>query len=624
MRSQKKCWEILVSILGLMGLAFGQSHTPGPSKEDILQRWMTALGGEQRLTAVHVVYVKSHFVMGGLEGSYEQWDSDRGQHRDSINIPGAFQQDEVFDGQKGWVRDLSGTVHEISGSDLEDKITLAYQANFSWLLPGRMAGEVEFAGEDASHQFYVFKIAPRHGKPYTIFLDQQTFLPAREEQREGHATQVQYFSEWREVQGIKFPGRVRQSTGDPKYDGVMSLAQVEINPTLDTRLFAMPAETAAKARFTSGKDFAEFPFKLYGVDAMVPVRVNGKGPSWFIFDTGADVSAVVTERAKQLGFQSKGSIEGQGGGGSADVGIIPDVTLELPGVEIPTKILAEFPESGLSAIAGQPFQGVIGYDVISRFVVRLDYANKTIALYDPDKFHYSGSGAALPITFKNGNNLTVPGTINVPGRGPLNLVLTIDTGSSGSVDLNAPFVESNHLLQAIGKTIEGSSYGLGGRSTHLIGRLPSLQIGPYKINEPIVEMSRDTKGTEANPDRQGNVGGQVLSRFTIFLDYAHRQMILEPNEHLNDPFEYDMSGMRLVSNPPVFDKVIVDQLRADSPSEKAGMKKGDVIISVNGVPTSKYTLYEVKAMLRREGTVHLTVQREGKLRDVALVLRRAI
>lgn len=623
MRSPKLHRRFFVSIFILTTLAGAQTTAPSLSKDEILERCITALGGRERLSAVASAHTKSSLSMGGLKGTYEQWDTGRGQYRDSANVPGVFQQDQVFDGHKGWVRDLSGTVHELSGSDLEDVVTDAYQATFSWLLPGRMPGRVNFTGEDPSHALYVFNIAPAQGKSYTIFLDKQTFLPAREEQRENDKIQVQYFSDWREVQGIRFPGHIRQSTGDPKYDVLFSLEQVEINPTLNARLFEMPADNSAKVRFTSGKDFAEFPVKLYVFDLMVPVRINGKGPSWFIFDTGADSSALVKDRARELGIESKGSIEGVGAGGSADVGLIPDVTLQLPGVEIPTKTLVEFPDPGLSAIAGQRFEGVIGYDVISRFVVRLDYQNKMMTLYDPATFHYEGTGAAIPIAFRNGNNLNVPGKIELPGRAPINVLFTIDTGSSGSIDLNTPFVDNNHLLDAVGKTIPGSSYGLGGRSARLVGRLASVQIGPYKIAQPIAEFSRDTKGTEANPDRDANVGGQILSRFTIYLDYPHNRMILEPNAHLNDPFEYDMSGLRLISPPP-FDHVIVNEVRPDGPAAHAGMQKGDVIISINGVPTSQHTLSDVKQFLRREGTVTLQLRRNDKPLEVTFALKRII
>lgn len=621
---RKSGWGFVVFFFLLAALACAQSGTDQLSKDEILRRWAAALGGQEKLAAIHVLHVKSKLATGGLKGAYEEWDSERGQHRDVTDIPGAFSQDEIYDGQKGWVRELSGKVHELSGSDLEDQVTSAYQGSFSWLVPGRMPGEVEFMGEDPSHATYVFNLKPKNGKPYSVFLDKQTFLPVREEQRESGKTQVQYFSDWREMKGIKFPAQIRQSTGNAKFDVLFTLEQVEVNPPVEAKLFEMPEETAAKVRFASGKDSTEFPFKRYGVDVMVPVRVNGKGPSWFVFDTGAEVSALVKDRAKELGIKSKGSIEGEGSGGSAEVGLIPDVTLQLPGVEIPTKVIAEFPDPGLSAVAGQAFQGVIGYDVISQFVVRLDYEKKTITLYDPASFHYAGSGTVLPITFRNGNNLNIPGKVELPDRPPIDVLLTIDTGSSGTIDLNAPFVDANHAVQAVGKTIPGSSYGLGGRSSHLVGRLASLEIGPYQMAQPIVELSQDTKGTEANPDRAANVGGQILSRFTIYLDYPHNRLILEPNAHLHDAFEYDMSGLRLISPPPKFERIVVNEVREDCPAAKAGMQRGDVITKIDGVPSSRYTLDQVKKMFRREGTVKLTVERSGKSIGLVLHLRPLI
>jgi len=45
--------------------------------------------------------------------------------------------------------------------------------------------------------------------------------------------------------------------------------------------------------------------------------------------------------------------------------------------------------------------------------------------------------------------------------------------------------------------------------------------------------------------RHGNLGDGVLQRFNVAFDYPHKRMLLVRNERFADPFEWDMSGMRM-------------------------------------------------------------------------------
>ena len=76
----------------------------------------------------------------------------------------------------------------------------------------------------------------------------------------------------------------------------------------------------------------------------------------------------------------------------------------------------------------------------------------------------------------------------------------------------------------------------------LVGRLPRLQLGRFTLTEPGGPLRSRSKGAFASSEFSGVIGGELLRRFKVIFDYAHKRMILEPNASLAEPFEYDMSG----------------------------------------------------------------------------------
>jgi hypothetical protein len=217
------------------------SASPKLTQDQILERWATALGGRERLAALQSIHLAAQLTIGGQKGRFETWFTVRGARRDLLEMPGQFRQEIVFDGSHAWVRDASGRVQAMTGADLANQVTSAYQATYAWLVPGRLPGEVALTGESAAPPGYVFVIRPRNGTPYTVFLDRQTFLPVQVEQRRPGGTSVQTLSSWRAVGGILFPWAARQSSGDPSQAIEFAVESIEFDPTLDPRLFSEPA-----------------------------------------------------------------------------------------------------------------------------------------------------------------------------------------------------------------------------------------------------------------------------------------------------------------------------------------------------------------------------------------------
>jgi predicted aspartyl protease len=502
----------------------------GQTKEQVLDHWAAALGGRDKLEQIRTVHSRGYVETGGMKGTFERWSTWRGESRTVLDISGAIHQVTVFDGKQGWAMDSSGAVHELSAGNLRGTISGAYEASESFLFPGRLAGSVAASGRDASQSAYVVRLEPEGGNPVTVFLDENTFLPKREETAGPLGnTRITTISRWREVAGIKMPASTVQSTGDSKFDIVITTDQVEINTPFAADLFTKPVETAAQVHFANAVHQAVIPVEIYAQHIFVPVRVNGTDTAWFFLDSGAGASVVTKAWADKIGLASAGAMRAVGAAGATSLALAKNVLLGLPGMELALPSVTVLDAAALPQL-GRSWDGLLGYDVLSRLVVRVDYEHKEITVIDPAVSVPADHAFALPLTFL-GNWPLVPAKIVLPSGQPIETKCFIDTGAGGLM-LSTPFANANHVLDRVNQTTSSSIYGTSGESKRLSARIAALQLGPYLLQNPVAGFSLDAKeGALASPDIGAIIGGEILERFTITFDYPHHRILLEPNSH---------------------------------------------------------------------------------------------
>ena len=510
------------------------------TKEQVLDRWAAALGGREKLESVRTMHTTGLVETGGLKGTFERWSTSRGESRMALDMSGALRQVNIFDGREGWVLDTSGSVHDLSSGNLRSAVSGAYESTHSYFFSARRPGKVVYAGPDAGSQgAYVIRLEPEGGNPVTVYLDPKTFLPVREETAGPLGNKrTTTISDWREIAGIKFAARTVQSTGDPKFDIAVTIEHVEINVDLAAGLFAKPAETAAQARFADAAHRAVIPVEVTARHVFVPVRVNGSDRGWFFLDSGAGASVVVKTWAEKIGLASEGSMRAVGAAGTTSLALAKNVVLSLPGVDLPMPTITVLDAAAGLPQLGRPWEGLLGYDVLSRLVVRVDYERQEITVFDPAAFVPPTGATSLPITFL-GNWPLVPAKILLPDRPPIETKCFVDSGAGGMM-LSAPFTNANHVLEAVGATASSSIYGAGGESKRFTGRIAGIQLGPDVLRNPVAGFSPDTKeGALASPDIGAIIGGEILQRFTVTFDYPHHRILLERNSRFDEPFTAD-------------------------------------------------------------------------------------
>lgn len=503
------------------------------TKQQVLDRWAAALGGRDKLEQIRTAHSRGSVETGGMKGTFERWSTWRGESRTVLDISSAIHQLNIFDGKQGWAMDSSGAVHELSAGNLRSAVSGAYEASHSFFFPGRLPGAVVLLGRDASQSAYVIRLEPEGGNPVTVFLDDTTFLPKREETAGplGNIRSIT-ISSWREVAGIKIPASTVQSTGDPKFDIVITTEQVEINAPLAADLFSKPAETAAQVHFADAAHQVVIPVEVYAQHIFVPVRVNRTETAWFFLDSGAGTSVVTKTWADKIGLASEGAMRAVGAAGATSLALAKNVVLGLPGVLIHLPSITVLDAAALPQF-GRSWDGLLGYDVLSRLVMRVDYEHKEITVIEPAAFVPGDHVSALPLTFL-GNWPLIPAKIVIRGE-PIDTKCFIDTGAGGLM-LSTPFTIANHVVDAVNNTTSSSIYGTSGESKRFAVRIAGLQLGPYLLPNPVAGFSLDTKeGALASPDIGAIIGGEILERFTITFDYPHHRILLQPNSNFAAP-----------------------------------------------------------------------------------------
>ncbi|HEY0320230.1 MAG TPA: aspartyl protease family protein [Pyrinomonadaceae bacterium] len=387
-------------------------------------------------------------------------------------------------------------------------------------------------------------------------------------------------------------------------------------------LFPGVAQRAA-LNATDVSKVSRFPIELNGNHVFLQGRVNGSAPLWFTLDTGAAASVVSMRRARELGLELKGNSRAQGAGGTVESSRLSGITFSLPGVEIKNLSVMAIPLDSIEATAGRSMDVIIGAELFQRYVVEVDYAAGFITLYEPQQFNYTGTGESLPLKFFY-NHPYVSGKVSLPGLEPIEGDFVIDAGSGFGITFHPSFVKANKLLERVPKTIQTKARGVGGEFSLAVGRIDSLELGRFKLNKPVTAFPQ-TAGFIAKEGTAGNIGGLILRHFKVIFDYSRKRMILEPNKNFSDAFDFDMSGLGLISDSPQFKLVKIQRIMEASPAAEAGLRVDDVILEVDGRAASEYTLHNLREMFKKDGKQYrLKIKRGDETLQVQLKTRRLI
>lgn len=379
-----------------------------------------------------------------------------------------------------------------------------------------------------------------------------------------------------------------------------------------------------------GNKKVTIPFNYVNNFIILDVKIFGSIPVHLIFDTGAEHVIIFKRQYTDLlgvAYDKRIPIMGSDLSSPIYALITRNALMEVAG--LPAKpydfLILEEDYFNLEELVGTTIDGLIGGSVFKNLIIHLDYRTLRMTLYDPNFFQVPEEYTTLPINIKI-NKPYINAEASLQDGSLLKVDLLVDTGAGVPLLLHT---NSHHSLKLPDQYIRGKlGMGLGGYLEGFIGRINNLSLGNIEF-PGIVTSFQDIKTEFLNNKdrfRNGIIGNQLLSRFSIFFDYNKGLLIVKPYRARQKPFQMDKSGMVIFAYGIQFNQFIVKDVIPGSPAQESDIRPDDLIMKVQGLPVTYYTLAGINSLLqKREGKkIRLVVKREGKEIRKELILRELI
>lgn len=394
---------------------------------------------------------------------------------------------------------------------------------------------------------------------------------------------------------------------------------------------------------------ATVPFKLINNLIFIPIKVNGVELN-FLLDSGVEETILFSmEERQEVSFNNVEKIKLRGLGSEEEIEGLKSTKniLETHGLKSNDHMVFIILDQSfnLSSHIGIPVNGIIGHKFFRNNLVEINYQKKKIIVHTKsDKFQQKleRKFEKVPITIeKSKPYLVAMATVNntqIPAK------LLIDIGNS-----DAFWIFENDKIKLPDKNFpDFLGKGFSGDIEGHRAKIDEFSIDKFDFKKPIVSFpdSISIRNVKMVPGRIGSVGGEVLKRFTLVLNYKEKELYLKKNSRFSEPFTYNKSGITIQHNglqwvqetvhletvrvastideiqereknnnnfkykfalKPVYEIVNV---RKNSAAEKCGLRKGDIIVSINRIQPYKYSLQQINNLLKSEEDIWINLEVE--------------
>ncbi len=372
------------------------------------------------------------------------------------------------------------------------------------------------------------------------------------------------------------------------------------------------------------KSFAQQPvtstsFEQYGDHIIIQLSVDDSEPLDFIFDTGAGLTVLDLDVAKDLRLVFDHDEMAKAAQGEIKSLAIKHNKIELNDYILEADIsLNAAPLKHLEISIGRDIDGIIGYDLAHHHIVRLDNENQMLEIYE-DEYPKSGN----MIKFKSHMGIpTIKGSIRLNNDEVIKGTFFVNTGAGTTLDFNAPFSNKHDIIHKTGEHYSYLVKDISDNETlHYEGRVKTLSFDGFDFDELPIGISQVEQGIQSNSHVSGIIGNKLLRKFNILFDYPSHRLYFEKNDQFDDKVSVNCSGMDIQMNEDM-SAILIHQIIADSPASELGIAVNDELVSINGKKAMDLSLVEIEQMLKKAGeSVTIQVKRKGPAKEYKLELK---
>lgn len=434
-----------------------------------------------------------------------------------------------------------------------------------------------------------FIVTASDGRTDIFAADPQTHLILRDDytavdhELGTKTNQTIEYSDYRPAASSLEPFHLVQYSGGRKRSETI-VQSMTVDQSIDDGLFRMPPESSIPGLAQTP---IVIPFEYSGNQIVIKARINNGDEQHFIIDSGASQTVIDEATAAALGPHPASTFSITAGSKAMPLGYtkIPSLSLgDLTLHDIPAFI------KDLSDLNEHP-AGLIGANVLRRFLVTIDFENNRLILADPRTAQAAGDSVIVPaVSVFGGTALVVKAKVDE--RSEINCL--VDTGAS-----------FNNLPQSLGKLFFsgplnsiGVIFGLDGQRLNIASiRCRSLTLGGAAVSNPVFTVTPDgITGQDGlfTASTIGILGNPVWSQFKTTIDYRHERLLLE-RQPGQDKFRHLVERLDAITQDYLRTKDVdqtiksLDLLLADANNQKEKDAQALIISQAASCLADKFT-----------------------------------
>lgn len=379
---------------------------------------------------------------------------------------------------------------------------------------------------------------------------------------------------------------------------------------------------------------ATVPFVMEHFSLYLQVSINGSQPYWLIFDTGAARSWIDSKVAEEVGLGPKEKIEGSEHLLVLVYGLVQAYgakakSVRIGNAEIKDVVFSVGPLEGTplagEKIEGKPVIGLLGREVISAFQTTLHFAERTLTFEAPNAPLLAGT--VIPFELY-GDHILV--TTRVSDKQDVRLI--VDTGAAANImppafEMQPALGKSMSLgewYKRMGEFLPKDAYTFETEEMRVL-RLHSMSLGSLRF-EPVFAFQKLAEHARpgtifGSKTTHGLLGIPIMRHYKITFNYFREQMVWQPLTATERGADNGGYGIWWRKQPR---GLVVEWVMPLSDADLAGLRKGDRIVTIDGVPAARFTENQLVNRLSYTTPgrkVHLIVERNGKRLPFTLTAR---
>lgn len=357
----------------------------------------------------------------------------------------------------------------------------------------------------------------------------------------------------------------------------------------------------------------EVPFTIGDDAIIVNSVVNGK-PAALMFDTGFSGS-VILDSALNIGTPT-GIMNLRDFVGQFQASTVQIKSLKLGAMNIdPTGMEAvQQPRMHMSTSYNTNCIGIMGFEVISNYTTEINFEKRKF-IFHPKSVDISKRTPDNKKTYlakllpKGAKSMEM--AVEAPNG--KKLVLALDTGNAFYATTHKEVLERVGLWKAGAepKFVKASFVASGEVASWDI-RLKDMNIYGVPVPDAVWNII-DLPSSSAEHD--GTVGFGFLKNFNITIDFARRRVWLDNFTGKTGSELIGDIGIFAFPIPEFNNRMTVVRVSKGSPADKAGIKRGDTLLSVDGNDILDTDIRRVMKLMEgpQGSTAKLVLSRSGQL-----------